>query len=186
MPHRNRSLLPAHGAVMFVTTTVMNFQRIFALGDRYYLILIRSLEFLIAEHSARLYAYVLMPSHLHLILYLPRGAEISAFMRDFKKYTSVIIRQKLEEEGREELLEMLRRNAVGAKSQVFKLWMDGFDDLVIINEDTLRTKIEYLHQNPVRAGLVEHAEDWKYSSARNYTGNDQTVLSVAMDWSISE
>jgi hypothetical protein len=62
------------------------------------------------------------------------------------------------------------------------LWKDRFDDLVIDSEQTLRVKIEYIHNNPVRAGLASNPEDWKYSSARNYLSDDHSILPVATDW----
>jgi putative transposase len=103
-------------------------------------------------------------------------------MRDFKKYTSTKIRQQLERDGHDFLLSILRRNARCTQSQVFKLWEDRFDDLVIDSEETLTVKIEYIHNNPVRAGLALNPEDWKYSSARNYLRDDHSVLPVATDW----
>jgi hypothetical protein len=62
------------------------------------------------------------------------------------------------------------------------LWKDRFDDLVIESEETLRVKIEYIHNNPVRAALVSDPEDWRYSSARNYLRDDHSILPVATDW----
>lgn len=72
------------------------------------------------------------------------------------------------------------------KKQVFKLWMDRFDDVVIYTEKMLSIKIMYIHENPVRAGLVKRPEDWKYSSARNYTFGDQTLINVATDWELRD
>ena len=103
-------------------------------------------------------------------------------MRDFKKYTSTKVRQQLEKERRYSILERLRINATGKKNQVFKLWMDRFDDLVIENEDTLRVKLEYIHNNPVKSGLVEDAEEWEFSSARNYKFDDHHIIQVSTDW----
>ena len=75
-------------------------------------------------------------------------------------------------------------NAEGKKNQIFKLWMDRFDDLVIENDKTLQMKIEYIHNNPVKAGFVDQPEQWKYSSARNYILGDHSLMSVSIDWEI--
>jgi hypothetical protein len=46
----------------------------------------------------------------------------------------------------------------------------------------LWTKIKYIHNNPIRAGIVEKAEEYKYSSARNYIYGDQSILFVELSW----
>ena len=51
-----------------------------------------------------------------------------------------------------------------------QVWQEGFHPQQLYSEDVLRQKVDYLHHNPVRAGLVERPEDWFYSSARNYAG----------------
>jgi putative transposase len=179
---RGRSRFGAEGLVFFVTTTVVHFGKIFALGEQYYRILLDSLKFELNQHRATLIAYVFMPSHIHLVIAMPVNEHISDLMRDFKKFTSTAIRKELEDNGEQVWLDRLRRNAVGRKNQVFKLWMDRFDDLVIDNDDTLRRKINYIHENPLRSGLVERVEDWKYSSARNYLMNDHSIIRVSTEW----
>lgn len=110
------------------------------------------------------------------------GKSISDLMRDMKKYTSTKIRKLLESEGHYEIVKRLRLNAAGYKNQTFKFWMDRFDDVVIIKEETLKTKVDYIHYNPVKAELVEKIEDWKYSSARNYLYEDHSVIEVNTHW----
>lgn len=155
----------------------MNFARVLSLGDTYYYILRNSLQYVLSKYSGKLLAYIFMPSHIHLIIYLPAGQSISNLMRDFKKYTSTRIRQQLEMDGHEDFIEQLRRNASGRRHN-FKLWMDRFDDVVIHSDYAMRTKINYIHQNPVRAGLVDEAEEWQYSSARFYSGLKDDFLQV--------
>ncbi len=62
--------------------------------------------------------------------------------------------------------------------------MKRFDDQVIRNLRMLGRKLEYIHYNPVKAGLVQNAEEYTYSSARNYILDDHSVLFVNTDWSI--
>lgn len=103
-------------------------------------------------------------------------------MRDFKKFTSTKVRKELEKNGFDELIEKFRLGYDNPKKQVFKFWMDRFDDLLIKNEETLKTKINYIHNNPVKAGLVEEPGDWKYSSYRNYYSGDHSVIYVNTEW----
>jgi len=99
-------------------------------------------------------------------------------MRDFKKYTSTKIRQKLEEDNMQNILGRLKTNAEGKKNQVFKLWMDRFDDVMIYTESVLWTKIQYIHNNPVRKELVEKPEDWKYSSYKSYIEDNDGLIEI--------
>ena len=184
MGRRGRSIFGNQGNTFFITTTVVNFDPILSCGDTYYLILIDSLRHVLEEHHATLFAYVLMPSHVHIIIAMPEGESISDLMRDFKKFTSTKIRQQLEKDNQTSWILKLKANAATSKEQVFKLWMDRFDDVVIFSEKVLRQKIEYIHYNPVKAGLVEKPEDWKYSSARNYILDDHNLICVATDWEL--
>lgn len=175
---RGRKHLDKLGNVYFVTTTVMNFDKIFSLGNQYCDIIISSLKHLISEHKVQLLAYVIMQHHIHLVKYFPQGESLIDFMRDFKKFTSTEIRKQLERDNKVHIIERLRMNAIKYPKQKFKLWMDRYDDLIITTEKTLHTKVDYIHMNPVKAGLVKNPEDWLYSSARNYILNDNSIIEV--------
>ncbi|MFQ6001945.1 MAG: transposase [Anaerolineae bacterium] len=175
MGRRGRGKLTASGGVFFVTTTFVDFKPLL-LNDSYYRLIIDSLDFMQRRGDFTLIAYSIMPTHLHLVLQISGEKNISEIMRDFKKYTSFRIRKRLEDDGHHRMVESLRLPR--GNRQVFKVWMDRFDDLLITNEETLRTKVEYIHQNPVRAGLVERDIDWPYSSARNYHLNDHSLVEV--------
>ena len=184
MPLRRLKGFDKSANVYFITTTVMNFENVFSIRREYSLIIIDSLQYLFNEHKSKLFAYVIMPSHVHMILYLPEGQSLVDYMRDFKKYTSVEIRKLAERENRTDLLKRLERNARYSKNQRYKHWMDGFDELIITNVRTLRVKINYIHFNPVKAGLVERPEDWEFSSARNYLLDDHSLIRVSTDWNL--
>jgi putative transposase len=96
--------------------------------------LCRALNHQLRETKSRLIAYVFMPSHLHAILEI-NGKVLSDFMRDFKKYTS----------------QKSLYDICGTKF----IWQERYDRQIIITEKVLRTKISYIHYNPVKAGLVE-------------------------------
>lgn len=74
------------------------------------------------------------------------------------------------------------KEAQRIEDQRRKLWMKRFDYEVIRNEKMFWTKLKYIHNNPVKAGLVEKAEEYKYSSARNYFYNDHSILNVDTDY----
>ncbi|MBI5048637.1 MAG: transposase [Deltaproteobacteria bacterium] len=169
------------GYPYFVTTTVVEHLNVFK-NETHFNILCKSLAFCKIKFTCKLLAYCLMPNHIHLVLWPDRKTAISDFMRDFKKYTSVHIRKLLELQGEIIFLQKLRINAQGKKDQIFKLWQSRFDDLVLTDIKTLLTKINYIHENPVRKGLVSKAEDWFYSSASNYTADKPSAISIDKDW----
>ena len=169
------------GYPYFVTTTAVEWINVFK-GKEYFDILCESLIFCKDKFRCKMLAYCLMNNHVHLVVWLNQKAAISDFMRDFKKYTSVQIRKVLEQQGEAELLNMLRINAQSVKGQVFKLWQSRFDDLVLTKHETIKTKINYIHKNPVRKGLVLRPEEWFYSSARDYLSVGASAIPVDVDW----
>ena len=183
---RARSLYDKQGNIYFITTTVMNFDNIFSLGRKYNLILIDSLNYQLNEHKAQLFSYVIMPNHLHMVLYIPEFQSIIDLMRDFKRHTSLEIRKLAEKERRYYLLERLRSNAEFSKNQNYKVWMDRFDDLIITTEEMMGIKVNYIHFNPVKAGLVEKPENWEFSSAKNYILGDHSLIKINTSWEIDD
>jgi len=149
-----------YGDCFFVTTT---FKKWWRLGDLpgFYTQLAESLQFCLNKYSGRLAGYVFMPSHLHLVLFIA-GNHLADFMRDFKKYVS----QKV---------------AVD-RGMTAGIWMPRYDRVVIRSEKVMRTKLEYMHQNPVRAGLVATAVEWQWSSARDYLRDEPGLLPIWKPW----
>ncbi len=166
--------------LFFITTTVVDFIKVFQ-TDSYYQILIDNLNFYREKYKFKIIAYVLMPNHLHLILWPKEPEDLPKIMRDFKKYTSLEIRKLLENNKNTKILSSLRRNALRYKNQEYKLWMDRYDRLIIYSPEVLTQKVDYIHYNPVKDRLAEEITDWKYSSARNYYLNDHLILKVDDD-----
>ncbi|MFN6090271.1 MAG: REP-associated tyrosine transposase [Cyclobacteriaceae bacterium] len=136
-----------------------------------------SINFLNTKYVAATLGYVIMPNHIHLILYFKNGNQLSNWMRDLKKFTSVMVRQQIEKSGNIELLERLR---VPEKKQVFKVWQDRFDDVYLANKKILETKLNYIHTNPMQAhwSLATSPEKWPYSSAMFYELGKQPIVRV--------
>jgi hypothetical protein len=64
------------------------------------------------------------------------------------------------------------------KGNRYKVWQEGFHPIAIESERFFLEKLQYLHENPVRKGYVDRLEQWRYSSARNYILDDDSVLMV--------
>ena len=144
MGRRKRSGLPKEG-IWFVTTTVSGFRPVFA-NPTLAQAAVQEMDRYAVKHGIYLYEYVVMPSHIHMLIATAAGGgTISSFMRDLKRSIAYGCR--------------------GIWNGESGLWMDRFDDLLITEEETLRVKIEYIRNNPVKAGLSDKPEDYLYSSA---------------------
>lgn len=63
-----------------------------------------------------------------------------------------------------------------------KVWQDSFWEQTIYTERFLKQKLNYIHLNPVRAGLVQSAEEYLYSSYRNYYLSDNQLIDIDVEW----
>ncbi len=164
--------------LFFVTTTVVKFIPVFN-NPLFCDILISNIKHYREKYKFSILGYVIMPTHFHWIIEVEnKFGNISGIMRDIKKFTAWQIFDELENKDEVKLLELFKNAASGIKDQERKLWMKRFDDEVIRDQEMFWTKLNYIHKNPVKSGLVLKAEDYKYSSARNYAFNDHSVLEV--------
>jgi putative transposase len=172
---RNRTRYP-EADCFFVTTTCFNWYHLLE-SEACKAIVCASIKFLNHKYDSDLLGYVIMPNHLHLIIYFKKANQLSNWMRDLKKFTSVKVRQHIDLNGNIVLLEKLRYSK---RKQVFKVWHDRFDDVIILNSKVLEIKLNYIHLNPLQQhwNLVNKPEDWRYSSAAFYENGEEGVLSV--------
>jgi putative transposase len=122
-----------------------------------------------AEFGYQLWAYVIMPEHVHLLVYPGDAAErISAFLQAVKEPVA----RKAIRYLKGNAPEWLARVTVHEGRRVrHRFWQPGGGyDRNITSIEALRAVIDYIHANPVRRGLVARAEDWEWSSARWYAG----------------
>ena len=172
---RNRDLFKFE-TCFFVTTTCIQFKPLISLSDSYRIIE-SSLSFVNDKYKADTLAYVIMPNHLHFIAYFKEKNELSNYMRDMKKFTSVQIRMKFEAMAKFDIVKQLRNNS---KGRTFQTWMERFDDVYLYNKMTIETKIDYIHKNPLRQhwSLVQLPEEYIYSSAMYYEKGKQPGLKI--------
>ncbi len=158
----------------FCTITILDWTPIF-IEARYIDPLIESLTYCRDKKGLQLFAFVVMPNHIHLIAAAP---DLHALIRDFKRFTSRSIHDRLVADGRSSTLAWLERAAQPARSEQgqFSLWQDGFHPHAISTRPLFEQKLRYLHDNPTRKGLVAKPEDWWYSSASWYAGRPDVCL----------
>ncbi len=124
------------------------------------------------RHRHRTTAFVLMPEHVHLLVYPEADAsDIDELLKAIKRPFSYRIKQLLVQ-SKSRLLEKLTvRQRPGVTT--FRFWQEGPGyDRNLIQAKAVLKSIDYLHHNPVRRGLVTRAIDWQWSSARHYISPD--------------
>jgi hypothetical protein len=102
----------------------------------------------------------------------------SAEMRNFKSYTASQCIKWYQEKNNQWMLKQLKQCKSRHKTgQTFQFWQEGFHPKLIQNEMILRNKLEYIHNNPIARGYVDDPVHWRYSSYRNYRG-ENAVLAI--------
>ena len=130
------------------------------------------------RHDVSLWAYVIMPEHVHALIWPRQGTcNLPRFLHDLKRPVSWRARRWLEEEGE---AVWLRRLAVRrGRRDVFRFWLPGGGyDHNVWEDRTVHDVVNYIHNNPVRRGLATTPCDWPWSSARFWAGLDGAVLEM--------
>ncbi len=149
--------------------------------EEYFNIIIDSLHYCRTSKGMNLYAYCIMTNHVHLIFQSETG-NASGLIRDFKTYTSKKMLKQIQMnpiESRKEWMLNSFRSAGAKNSNVKKMqfWQQHNKPIELWSNKVIDQKLNYIHENPVKAGFVTSDVDWKYSSARNYAG-DQMILEI--------
>jgi len=154
----------------FVTCSVVKWLPLFV-QDTYRRIVLDSMAYVREHKMTQLNAFVVMPTHLHAVLWPQEGVNVSNVLRDFKRYTSRSISREATRRSERQYLKVFaaarRRGRAQGVSQ-YQVWQEGSHAEAVYGDEFARQKIEYIHNNPVRAELVASPEDWLYSSARAY------------------
>jgi putative transposase len=173
---RSYRVVSTENYAYFVTCSTIEHLPLFT-EPAYAKIILDSLAFIREFKNVRLNSFVLMSTHLHAVLWPKGDANLSDILRDFKRHTSRSI-SKLAQ-NRKDIFFLQHFSAARDKScprenNKLKVWQDGSHPEVIYSDDFARQKIEYIHFNFVKAGLIAKPEDWPNSSARAYLMNEAT------------
>lgn len=163
------------GAVHFVTFTVHQWADVFT-RSQYVNILLDSLKHCQAHKGLEIYAWVVMSNHCHLIV-SAKNENLSDIIRDFKKFTSKAIYRAIEENNKESRKAWLLR-ALKYEGKIW-FWEEGYHGEEILSKSFYETKVNYIHMNPVRAGLVEKEEEYLLSSAGDFNGTRKGYLELS-------
>jgi REP element-mobilizing transposase RayT len=157
----------------YITATVVDWIDVFT-RQTYRDSIIESLDYCIKNKGMILYGYVIMSNHIHLIIQSEDG-KLSDLIRDFKKFTAKNILDKIQVKPESRKEWMLERFKLAAekhqRNKNYQFWQYGNHAEEIYSNKFMWSKLDYIHLNPVRAGLVEKTSQYIYSSASNYINN---------------
>jgi putative transposase len=165
--------------IHFVTFAVVEWVDVFT-RKGYKDIVLESLRFCQKEKGLLLHGWCIMSNHVHLIA-SAKNEDLSKILRDFKKFTSKKIIAAIEQSGTESRRDwMLRIFKVQAQKNShnvhYQFWRQDNQPQELYSPGFTAQKLNYVHNNPVEAGLVEKPEDYLYSSARSYIQSGQPGL----------
>ena len=164
---RTRYKIFESNPLYFITCTTVAWIPIFTRRP-YFQILLNTLNFCRQNKGLKIFAYAILDNHLHLFA---AGDNLAKIIKEFKSYTAKEIIRQAKEEEKGWLLSQLKYHKLEHKKESgYQVWQEGFHPKMITSEEMLEQKVNYIHHNPVRIGVVDKAEDWLYSGARNYLG----------------
>ncbi|GGF23310.1 REP-associated tyrosine transposase [Echinicola rosea] len=171
-------------APYFLTLTVVDWVDIFT-RKTYKDIIIDSFRYCQYHKGLRLHSWVIMSNHIHFIAYCTPPFMMSNFLRDFKKFTAKKIISAIQEIPESRKTWLLDRFSFHAKNsarhQQFRLWKEGNHAIHLqAYYIDIFQKINYIHNNSVKAGIVEYPENYLYSSAKDYMTNEKGLLPVEL------
>ncbi|MDG1279023.1 MAG: transposase [Algoriphagus sp.] len=163
------------GAVHFLIFTVHQWTDVFTRKD-YSDLLLESLIYCQKNKGLEIYSWVIMSNHIHLIA-SAKNENLSDLIRDFKKFTSKQIFKAIQDNPKESRKSWLIL-ALSHQNQIW-FWEDGYHGEEIFSLKFFRSKVNYIHQNPVRAGIVEKEEEYLNSSAGDFYGIRKGPIQLA-------
>ncbi|MBL0741232.1 REP-associated tyrosine transposase [Chryseolinea lacunae] len=168
----------------FVTFTVIQWLDVFT-RTVYKDILLDSIRYCQKAKGLEIWAYCIMTNHAHFIMGRNGTMALEHIIRDLKKFTAKRIVEAIEnnpQESRRELFLWLFRKAgkYNPNNENIQFWQQGSHAVELSTNHMLDQRLDYIHNNPVKAGIVLSPEHYLYSSAINYAGLPEKLLDVML------
>jgi putative transposase len=166
----------------FVSFAVVEWVDVFTRKE-YRDIVIESLKYCQQNKGLEIYSWCLMSNHIHLIIGKGGEVDLEDIMRDFKKFTSVKISKSILTSNIESrktwMLRLFSLEASKSEKHIkYKFWQEGYHPVELFDNKIMSQKLEYIHDNPVKEYIVTNAQEYLFSSARNYAGFSDGLIEV--------
>ncbi len=169
MARRNKIFKP--NETYFITFTILGWKKIF-INDEYCGLIYKWFDYIRKNYKNKIYGYVIMPNHVHaLIRVTDKSSKLSVLIMNAKRFFAYEIVKLLTRDRKYGLLAFFRMRARTKEGAKHKLFEDRYDSLIIQSQKLFLEKLNYIHKNPCQENwqLVDEPEDYRYSSASNYT-----------------
>lgn len=169
--------------VYFITATVVGWVDVFT-RNMYRDILIDSFRFCQKNQGLQVHAWVLMPNHFHMICSFAENNDPGMVIKNIKSFTAIKIIDAIINNNREScknwMLDIFEENGRMNKSNFrFQFWQHENHPVLLDNAEKYDQRLNYLHENPVKAGFVHEPQDWLYGSGVDYyTSNQRGLLEL--------
>ena len=142
-----------------------------------------SLKFCREKKGLKIHAWCVMSNHIHLIISVEENRSLSDVIRDFKKFTSVEILKEMASnsvESRKNCMLWIFKKAgeVNHRNKDYQFWQQDNHPIELDHDEIIQSKMDYLHENPVRAGIVRMEKDYIYSSGIDYYGDEKGLIEI--------
>jgi putative transposase len=146
-------------AIYFITFTVVNWIDLF-IRDEYREIILKSLRYCQENKGLIVHAYCIMTSHVHLIVSIGDGNNLSDVIRDYKSFTSGALKQSIKEHPKESRKEWMiwmfeRAGKKNKRNQDFQLWQQHNHPIQLSTQEMIDQRLDYIHNNPMVGGFVD-------------------------------
>lgn len=164
--------------VYFVTFTVVDWLPVF-IEEEPVNIFFQSMRFCIEKKNLRTYAYVVMPNHVHAVLFDSSLNEtaLHTTLSDLRKFTGRQLADYIHRRYSQPISRILQKQDLVDRSRRF--WSSGWHAQGLFSEGVLQQKVDYIHLNPCRKGFVNEPQHWKWSSAAYWSDGKQVDLPIA-------
>ncbi len=158
--------------IYFVTFTIVDWLPVFT-EEPTFIIITDSLNFCIHNKDLRVNGYVIMPNHLHAVVFDKEfeSVHLKHTLDDFRKFTGRQLADYCDAHFSSMFGEAFRRHA--GEDRQRRVWQPTQHPEAIVSNGFWEQKVNYIHQNPVRKGLVRKPEDWRFSSAGFWMEEDR-------------
>lgn len=158
----------------FVTFAVVEWVDVFT-RNMYKDVVVESLQYCQKQKGLLLYAWCIMTNHIHLIISSLDGFKQEDILRDLKKHTSKQLVEMIHENAQESRKNWMlwlfsEAGKKNSNNKNYQFWQQDNHPIELSTNNLMDQKLEYIHNNPVEAGIVDRPESYLYSSARDYTG----------------
>ena len=175
---RSRYQIFENNAPHFLTSTIVNWIPLFTRPQTVQII-VDALVYRQQYRGLRIYGYVILENHLH---WIAQSNNLKKEIHSFKSYTARLLILYLQQQHITRILNQLAFYKKHHKTdRQYQVWEEGSHPQLIQNEEILKQKLEYIHNNPVKRGYVDEPVHWRYSSARNYA-KKESLLPVFTEW----